>query len=153
MSNGNSNSDRVPLVVDLLRDRCAVQNDCLKSWRQRSMLIPGTVISLGALLAVANESPGEEMVRGLVWLGLFLVTFATLAEVFTERWKFGPDTGTLVRLVTDDPDVGDVVIELVTKLAKQIQENERVLERVKITVAVGMAAGVGSVLLLLILLP
>jgi len=59
----------------------------------------------------------------------------------------------LVRLVTDDPDVGDVVIELVTKLAKQIQENERVLEHVKITVAFGMAAGVGSVLLLLILLP
>ncbi len=126
-----------------------MQNDCLKSWHLRARLILGAVMSLGALLAVANESSGEELVRVLVPVGLLLIDFVVTAETVAFRWKFGPDTDSLARLVTDDPDVGDVVIELVTMLAKQIQENEKVLERVMVTVAIELAVGTAGVFWLL----
>jgi len=150
MSDRNSNSGAAPLVVDLLRDRCNLQYDSLKSWKQNSRLILGAVVSLGALLAVADLSSGEELVGDLLSLGLLLVVTVAIAELFANRWNSGPDEGTLARLVTDDPNARDAEIELATNLAKQIQENERVLERVKVTVAIELAVATGGVLWLVI---
>lgn len=150
MSDKNSDSGAAPLVVDVLRDRCNVQNESLKSWHQRARLIPAAVMSLGALLAVADLSPGEGLVRDLLSLGLVLVVFVIIAELIANRWNSGPDSGALVRFVTDDLSARDAEIELATKLASQIQGNERVMERVKVAVSIELAVGTGGVLWLVI---
>ena len=149
MSNRNSNADGAPLVMELLRDRCNVQHDSLKSWHLRARLILGAVMSLGALLAVADLSPGEELVRVLVPVGLLLIAFVVTAETLACRWQFGPDTDSLALCVIDDLNTRDVEIELVTMLASQIQENEKVLGRVMFTVAIELAVGTAGVFWLL----
>ncbi|WP_419846961.1 hypothetical protein [Candidatus Poriferisocius sp.] len=149
MSDRNSTAGAAPLVVDVFRDRCNLQYDSLKSWKLNSRLILGAVMSLGALLAVADVPSGEESVGDLLTLGLLLVAFVVIAGVFANRWESGPDSGTLVQFVTDGLSARDVEIELATKLASQNQDNEKVLERVKVTVALELAVATGGVLWLL----
>ncbi len=149
MSDKNPNAGAAPLVLDEFRGRCNSQYDSLKSWRQKSRIILGAVMSLGALLAVADVPSAEELVGEFLFLGLLLVAFVIIAELFANRWDSDPDLGTLVEFVTDDLSARDVEIELVTKLASQYQYNKKVLERVKLTVAFELVVATGSVFWLL----
>ena len=149
MSDKNSIAGAAPLVVDEFRDRCNSQYDTLKSWKQKSRLILGAVMSFGALLALADVPSGQELAGVLLAFGLLLIAFVVIAEVLANRLESGPDPDTLAQFVTDYLSARDVEIELVTKLASQLQDNEEVLGWVKITVAFELLMATGGVLWLL----
>lgn len=149
MSYKIATDEKAAIIANALRDRGTTQRDTLRAWRQTGGVIAAGSTSTGALSQVATGNLGQEAIASLVPLGMVLIAFVILTDLLACRWDSGPEIDRLAQRALDNSDVGAVRMELVTKLVAQCRKNEKVLERIKINVALELLVGIGGVLVLL----